>query len=76
MKADIRIGADVGGTFTDVVMAEEATHRLYTSKKLTTADAPAEGVMDALSDALEQAGCGFEAIDRAVHATTLATKIL
>ena len=70
------VGVDVGGTFTDVVMAEESTHKLYTSKKLTTAEAPAEGVMEALSDAIAQAGCGFEAIDRAVHATTLATNLV
>ena len=40
----LRIGADVGGTFTDVVL--EADGALFSTKVLTTYDAPERGVLD------------------------------
>ena len=38
-----RIGIDVGGTFTDVVMIDEASGRVWTTKVPTTPSNPAEG---------------------------------
>ena len=40
----MRIGADVGGTFTDVVL--ETGERMFSTKVLTTYDAPEDSVLD------------------------------
>jgi len=70
------IGVDIGGTFTDVVLAEAASHRLYTAKTLTTPDSPAKGVIAAIRDALGQAQAMPSDVQRVVHATTLATNLI
>ena len=41
-KSQYFIGVDIGGTFTDVVLAESISHRLYTAKTLTTPDSPGQ----------------------------------
>src|SRR3981081_3453532 len=48
------IGVDVGGTFTDAVLALDG--RLVTAKAPTTPDDQSEGVMAAVKLALERAG--------------------
>src|SRR2546428_12370291 len=70
------VGIDIGGTFTDVILAEQGTHRLFASKKLTTHDDPSEGVIAALGDAMEQASIEAGSLTRVVHATTLATNLI
>jgi N-methylhydantoinase A len=75
-KASYFIGVDIGGTFTDVVLAEAASHRLYTAKTLTTPDRPAEGVISAIHDALAAAQATPADVRRVVHATTLATNLI
>ncbi len=70
------VGIDIGGTFTDVVLADHEAHTVHTGKALTTPDAPADGVVAAFDLALASAGLGSDAIDRCVHATTLATNVI
>ncbi|MGO9058461.1 MAG: hydantoinase/oxoprolinase family protein [Candidatus Binataceae bacterium] len=70
------IGVDIGGTFTDVVLAEATSHRLFTAKTLTTPDSPGRGVIAAMQDALAQAQAQPADIQRVVHATTLATNLI
>ena len=48
-----RIGVDIGGTFTDVVL--EHGDELYTLKLLTQLEAPENGVREGVSKVLEQA---------------------
>jgi N-methylhydantoinase A len=48
------LGVDVGGTFTDAVLV--VGDRLYTAKAPSTPKDQSEGVMDAVSAALEAAG--------------------
>lgn len=45
---DRRIGVDVGGTFTDLVVSEEGGKALRSLKVLTTPEAPAQGVLQGL----------------------------
>jgi len=44
-----RIGVDIGGTFTDVALVEEASGRIGVAKVPTTPDDLAEGVLGALT---------------------------
>ena len=69
-----RIGVDIGGTFTDVVL--EAGRRQVTAKVLTTHDAPARAVLDAVRAVTSEAALSPGDIGSIVHGTTLATNAL
>ncbi len=74
MAERIRIAADVGGTFTDVVI--ERGSRRWTTKVLTTPAAPEQGVLSGFAAALAMSGTAIEEIDTFVHGTTLATNAI
>ena len=67
----IRLGLDIGGTFTDVVL--EVGDRRFTAKTLTTPRAPEQGVVSALALVIAQAGVEPRQVELIVHGTTLAT---
>jgi len=71
-----RIGVDIGGTFTDVAVVEEASGRIGVAKVLTTPGDLAEGVMDALQSAMNR----YDVVDLDVgllsHATTVVTNAI
>ena len=69
-----RLGVDIGGTFTDVVL-ETAGHR-YSDKVLTTYDAPEKGVIEAIDAILARASVRAEDVGLFIHGTTLATNAL
>jgi N-methylhydantoinase A len=50
----VRLGVDVGGTFTDVVVVRQ-DGRAFVSKVTTTPDDPGEGVIAGIRTVLEQA---------------------
>ena len=66
-----RLAADIGGTFTDLVL--ESNGRRITRKVLTTPAAPEEGVLEGARLILADAGLRFADIGIFVHGTTLAT---
>ncbi len=68
------IGVDVGGTFTDAVLALDG--RLITAKAPTTPDDQSEGVMAAVRAALEQAGAPADEVREFSHGMTVATNAL
>ncbi len=70
-KARCRVGIDVGGTFTDVVL--EAGGARTSAKVLTTSQAPEKGVIDGLQEALQKAGLAPGDVGLVLHGTTLAT---
>ena len=45
---DLRIGVDIGGTFTDFVIFNRVENRIETFKLLSTPDKPADAVVDGL----------------------------
>ena len=69
-----RIGVDIGGTFTDVVL--ELDGRRLTHKVLTTHDNPADACMQGISRVLEGADAAAEDIEVLIHGTTLATNAI
>ena len=68
------LGVDVGGTFTDAVLATPAG--LVTAKAPSTPDDQSEGVLDAVRTALGRAGAGAEDVERFVHGMTVGTNAL
>jgi N-methylhydantoinase A len=75
----LRIGVDIGGTFTDCVIIGETGGRL-TTKALTTPDDPARGVIDGLQLAAAEMGAPLPAMLARttvfVHGTTVGTNAL
>lgn len=69
----LRVGIDVGGTFTDFALYDEASGLLRIGKVLTTPADPSEGVLAGLDGLLDEAGAAAADLRRAVHATTIAT---
>jgi N-methylhydantoinase A len=69
------VGVDVGGTFTDVVLAD-SNGQLHVDKVPTTPDDPRVGVMESIRRALGRAGVAPGSVSRVVHGTTLATNVI
>ena len=74
MPGNCRLAADIGGTFTDIVL--DSPSGRCTAKVLTTPREPATGVFEALDLVLEQSATAPEDVDVFVHGTTLATNAL
>ena len=70
----VRLGVDIGGTFTDVAL--EIGERRFTGKILTTLHAPEGGVLTALRSVTAEAGVEPGEIGVIIHGTTLATNAL
>ena len=70
----IRLGVDIGGTFTDVAL--EIGERRFTGKILTTPHAPEDGVLAALRSVTAEAGVEPGEVGVIIHGTTLATNAL
>src|SRR5690349_5791900 len=68
------LGVDVGGTFTDAVLALNG--RLATAKTPTTTPDQSEGVMAAVQAVLSQAGAEPKAVTGFAHGMTVATNAL
>jgi N-methylhydantoinase A len=69
------VGVDVGGTFTDVVLAN-ADGRFHVDKVPTTPDDPRVGVIEGIRHVLSGAGVAAADVSRVVHGTTLATNVI
>jgi N-methylhydantoinase A len=72
--AAIRLATDIGGTFTDIVL-DVGTER-FTTKVLTTSQAPELAVVEGTREVLARAGKSLHEIDVFVHGTTLATNAI
>lgn len=70
----LRLAADIGGTFTDVVL--DNGQRLYTGKVATDSEHPEMGVLRGIDVVLESSGSEAGSIDVFIHGTTLATNAL
>jgi N-methylhydantoinase A len=68
-------GIDVGGTFTDVVLASTGGD-VFVGKVLTTPDDPRDGVVEGITSLVEESGIDPGCVRRVVHGTTLATNIV
>jgi len=71
-----RIGIDIGGTFTDVALVEEARGRIGVAKVPTTPADPAEGVLRALATAMTRCSVSAADVGLLSHATTIVTNAI
>jgi N-methylhydantoinase A len=71
-----RLGVDIGGTFTDLVLVDETTGALRVGKVLTTSKDPAHAVEQGVHALLDEAAVAPDAVRAVVHGTTLATNAL
>ena len=70
--ANVRIGTDIGGTFTDVAAFDEESGRLLLGKSLTTPVRLAEGI----NAGVAKAGTAYEKAGLFLHASTIAINTL
>jgi len=74
MTTPIRLGVDIGGTFTDVVLERGA--ELHSVKVLTTYAAPEDAILDGIGRVCAAAGVTPADATMIIHGTTLATNAL
>ena len=67
----IRVGVDVGGTFTDFVLVDEKRDLIFTGKRLTTPEDPGLAITDGLERLVSESGTSVPELDAVVHGTTL-----
>ena len=76
MDRRYRVGVDIGGTFTDLVLIDDATGERSIGKVLTTPQDPSDAVEKGLAELLEREGVEASQIKTIVHGTTLVTNAL
>lgn len=72
--SSIRMGVDIGGTFTDIVL--ETGESQFSTKVLTTYKAPEDAIIIGMKQVCDQADIHPSKIDQIIHGTTLATNAL
>ena len=73
-RPQIQLAADIGGTFTDIVL--EAGGRRHSCKVPTTRRQPELAVMEGIGRLLEESGVRAAQVGLFIHGTTLATNAL
>lgn len=76
MEKRLRIGVDVGGTFTDFVLVDEERDLIYTGKRLTTSDDPSVAIIDGVERLQRESETTAAAVHSLVHGTTLVTNTI
>ena len=71
-----RVGIDIGGTFTDLVLIDDASGERAIGKVLTTPDDPSEAVEQGLRGLLEREDVDASRLKTIIHGTTLVTNAL
>mgnify|MGYP005848906225 CR=1 FL=1 len=69
----LRLGVDVGGTFTDLLLLDEAKNRIVTAKVPSTPDDSSRGVLNGIEKICREAGIVPSDITEVMHGTTVAT---
>jgi N-methylhydantoinase A len=68
-----RLGVDVGGTFTDLLLINEQSGDMYTAKVPSTPHDSSEGVLNGITKVCKNAGIDPNEITHFMHGTTVAT---
>ena len=70
-KAQLSIGIDVGGTFTDFFFYDSSSGRVETEKLLTSTAEPEKSIVEGIRNGLNRLGARGEDIQSIIHGTTL-----
>jgi len=76
MRETVRIGIDVGGTFTDVVLMDNRGEIFSTSRPLLLRMIWRRGVLNGIADILQISGQSLQATDSIIHGTTIGTNAI
>jgi N-methylhydantoinase A len=76
MKSGFRLAVDIGGTFTDTVIADPDGVIIATCKTPTTPQNPTLAAVEGVQRVLADTGVGWSRIGGFIHGTTLATNAL
>jgi N-methylhydantoinase A len=68
-----RLGVDVGGTFTDLLLINEESGETYTAKVLSTPEDSSIGVLTGVRRICSESGVDPQQVHRVMHGTTVAT---
>jgi len=71
----LRIGADVGGTFTDIVL-QRPDGSFASTKVLTTHEGPEQGILAGIEALATEHNVDLGDVEQIIHGTTLATNAL
>src|SRR5205809_1519473 len=76
MAGHFRVGVDIGGTFTDLILIDDDSGLLTVGKVLTTPSDPSQAVADVLEETIERTDTQAEHIQHVIHGTTLVTNAI
>ncbi len=68
-----RLGVDVGGTFTDLLLVDESSGQTYMAKVLSTPEDSSIGVLDGIDRICDESGVDAKQVNQVMHGTTVAT---
>jgi N-methylhydantoinase A len=71
----MRLGFDVGGTFTDFVLLT-SNGQLFTGKRLTTYPDPSDACLAGLQEILERGGAHWSDLEQLIHGTTWGSNVI
>ncbi|MCZ2839098.1 hydantoinase/oxoprolinase family protein [Modestobacter sp. VKM Ac-2985] len=71
-----RLGVDVGGTFTDVLLVEEGSGSTWRAKTASTPADQAVGVLHGIGKVCAEAGIELSEVAQVLHGTTVATNAI
>jgi N-methylhydantoinase A len=72
----LTLAVDIGGTFTDVALADPASGQVWRAKTPSRPDDPSEAFLTGLRLALEAAGATPRDLGQVLHGTTVATNMI
>ncbi|MEJ0015802.1 MAG: hydantoinase/oxoprolinase family protein [Acetobacteraceae bacterium] len=75
-QADFAVAVDIGGTFTDITLLDQASGRQWRAKTPSTPGDPSEAFMTGVALALREAGASASGVRRVLHGTTVATNLI
>jgi len=72
----MKLGIDIGGTFTDLVLLDENNGQLHFGKTLTTYPDPTVGIINGVQQLIEEYNLKPAELTGIVHGTTLVTNAI
>lgn len=71
-----RLGVDVGGTFTDLLLVDESSGETFMAKVPSTPDDSSQGVLNGIERIVQQTDIDASKVARVMHGTTVATNAI